>query len=251
MESHHALTTHPQIVGATGDANAQYDFLNDYVSRFFTAAGTPSPNVETQPTDLDIVTYMMSRYTTDKNRRALPAGAVVPKELPTGVSARQFMGDIARRGLEERTGRKFGHATDAELMDAIQYSVFPHMSFWASFGPSMLYRWRPYGNDPDMSIMDILFLAPIPSDGPRPPAAKVIELGPDDHPELAKEQLGQFANVFAQDLGNLPHVQTGVKASKSGLVHYGRYTEMRIRHMHHMIDRFIAEGEARRGAAGA
>jgi phenylpropionate dioxygenase-like ring-hydroxylating dioxygenase large terminal subunit len=244
MESHHSLTTHPQIIAATGDANAQYDFLNDYVSRHFVAAGVPSPNLEKQPSELDIVAYMMSRYTTDRNRRALPAGTVVPESMPEGLSARKFMGDVARRGLEERTGRSFTHASDAELMDAIQYGVFPHMSFWASFGPSTVYRWRPYGNDPDMSIMDILILAPVPEGKPRPATAKLIQLGPDDHPEIAKDSIGQFANVFAQDLGNLPHVQTGVKASKSGLVHYGRYTEMRIRYMHQMIDRFISEGEA-------
>src|SRR3546814_936083 len=162
MESHHALTTHPQIVKATGDANAQYDFLNDYVSRHFTAAGIPSPNVEREPTDIDIVQYMMSRYTTDTKRRALPAGTVMPEELPEGVTPRQFMADIARRGIEERTGRSYVHATDAELIDSIQYGVFPHMSFWASFGPSMVYRWRPYGDDSDISLSDTLILAPFP-----------------------------------------------------------------------------------------
>ena len=245
MESHHSLTTHPQILTATGDANAQYDFLNDHVSRHFVAAGTPSPNIDEHPSDLEMVEYMMSRYSTDKKRRALPAGAAIPDPLPEGFSVRQFMGDIARRGLEERTGRSYDHASDAELIDSIQYGVFPHMSFWASFGASMVYRWRPYGNNPEMSIMDTLILSPIPSEGPRPAAAQVIELGPDDHPTLAKDVLGQFANVFAQDLGNLPHVQTGVHASGIGVVHYGRYTEMRIRHMHQLIDRMIAEGEAR------
>jgi hypothetical protein len=30
-------------------------------------------------------------------------------------------------------------------------------------------------------------------------------------------------------------------------VHFGRYSEMRIRHHHHMIERYIAAGEAARG----
>lgn len=245
MESHHALTTHPQFIKATGDADAQYDFLNDHVSRNFTAPGIPSSNVEQDPSDMDIVQYMMGRYTSDTKRRALPAGTVVPEQLPRGVTPRQFMADIARRGIEERTGRSYAHATDAEPIDSIQYGVFPHMSFWASFGPSMVYRWRPYGDDPNMSIMDTLILSPRPEGEPAPPSAVVVELGPDDHPDIARDSIGQFAAVFAQDLANLPHVKTGLRASGLGVVNYGRYTEMRIRHMHQTIDRYIAEGEAR------
>ena len=62
--------------------------------------------------------------------------------------------------------------------------------------------------------------------------------------DFAPPELAGLAAVFDQDFSNLPHVQTGLKASGNGLVHFSKYTEMRIRHMHHMIDRFIAAGEA-------
>ena len=48
-------------------------------------------------------------------------------------------------------------------------------------------------------------------------------------------------------MGNLPFVQEGLHASGNGVVHFGRYSEMRIRKLHQMIDRYIAEGEAVRG----
>jgi hypothetical protein len=32
MESHHSVTTHPQILGSLNDANSQYDLPNDHVS---------------------------------------------------------------------------------------------------------------------------------------------------------------------------------------------------------------------------
>ena len=45
-------------------------------------------------------------------------------------------------------------------------------------------------------------------------------------------------------MGNLPYVQEGLHSSGNGLVHFGRYTEMRIRKLHQLIDEYIARGEA-------
>ena len=45
-------------------------------------------------------------------------------------------------------------------------------------------------------------------------------------------------------MSNLPHVQSGMAASASGVLHFGRYAEMRIRKMQQMIDRTINEGVA-------
>ena len=51
--------------------------------------------------------------------------------------------------------------------------------------------------------------------------------------------------MFEQDMRNLPHVQSGLKASATRVVHFGKYPEMRIRLMHRMIDRYIAEAAAK------
>ena len=36
------------------------------------------------------------------------------------------------------------------------------------------------------------------------------------------EELGALAGVFEQDMGNLPYVQEGLRASGTGAVHFGR-----------------------------
>jgi hypothetical protein len=137
------------------------------------------------------------------------------------------------------------------MLDALLYNVFPNLSVWAGEGQKLTYRWRPNGLDPDSSIMDIMMLAPIPKGKPRPKPASPIELDYDDMiSDKTPPELAQLAAVFDQDFSNLPHVQTGLKASGNGEVHFGKYSEMRIRHMHHMIDRYIAEGEAASAAAG-
>ncbi len=54
--------------------------------------------------------------------------------------------------------------------------------------------------------------------------------------------------MFEQDMENMLAVQAGLHSSGSGVVHFGLYSEMRIRHMHQMIARMIADGEARADA---
>jgi hypothetical protein len=71
----------------------------------------------------------------------------------------------------------------------------------------------------------------------------VHELGLDE-PWSQAAELGALSTIFEQDMGNLPYVQEGLHASATGLVHFGRYSEMRIRQLHRLLDRFIAEGEA-------
>lgn len=46
--------------------------------------------------------------------------------------------------------------------------------------------------------------------------------------------------VIDQDVGNLPQVQDGLIASGTGLVHLGRYQEVRIRPFHRTLDAYLA-----------
>jgi hypothetical protein len=94
--------------------------------------------------------------------------------------------------------------------------------------------------------MDVIILKRVPETGPRPRPAPVHELGIDE-PWGNAAELGGLAGTFEQDIGDLPYVQEGLHSSGNGLVHFGRYSEMRIRHHHHVIERYIAEGMAARG----
>ncbi len=242
MESHHSITTHPQILPGLADANSQYDILNDWVSRQFSAGGVPSPFLGQIP-EQEIVDYMTGMA---GSRRGRPmAGGPERAILPEGETARRFVADMTRQGLTAETGVDHDDASDAELLDALLYNLFPHMSFWAGHASKLTYRWRPNGLDPNSGIMDIMMHAPIPKGAPRPPPAPVTELDFDESLSSIEGQQGSgLAAVFDQDFSNLPHVQTGLLASGNGVVHFSKYTEMRIRHLHHMIDRLIAEGQA-------
>jgi hypothetical protein len=45
--------------------------------------------------------------------------------------------------------------------------------------------------------------------------------------------------VFEQDMQNLPYVQEGLKASKTGEVNLGDYQEIRIRQFHDTLEKYL------------
>jgi len=47
--------------------------------------------------------------------------------------------------------------------------------------------------------------------------------------------------VIDQDMSNMPFVQEGLLASATGRVQLGAYQEVRIRHMHQTLDRYLAD----------
>jgi phenylpropionate dioxygenase-like ring-hydroxylating dioxygenase large terminal subunit len=235
MESHHALATHPQILPFLADVNSQYDAPSDYVTRQFSASGVPSPVVSDRNFTPDQIISAMSGQTT--SRRGIGGGGLVPE----GVSARAFAAEQTRNQLTADDGYDYSHASDAEMVDALLYNVWPNMSFWAGYAPNLVYRWRPNGLDPETSIMDVILLKRAPKDGPRPAPAPVHELSVDE-PWSAAAELGGLAAIFEQDMGNLPHVQEGLHASGTGVVHFARYSEMRIRLLHQLLERWIEAG---------
>ena len=153
------------------------------------------------------------------------------------LSARQFAADQHRRHYEAKFGADLSTYTDTEILDAIQYHVFPNFSPWSGVGQPIQYLWRPNGNDPESSIMDVMFLAPLPRDGERPAALPVHELS-DDEPWSSARELGKYGPIFDQDTANFARLQKGVKAGRKGNS-YSIYQESKIRHFHATLDAYV------------
>jgi hypothetical protein len=62
----------------------------------------------------------------------------------------------------------------------------------------------------------------------------------DDEPWTAAPELGVLGHVFEQDMDNLPYVQQGLKASKTGEIQLGDYQEIRIRQFHQTLDKYLS-----------
>ncbi|WP_416878494.1 aromatic ring-hydroxylating oxygenase subunit alpha [Litorimonas sp.] len=236
MESHHSQTTHPQLLPSIADINSQYDSLNNYISRHISAGATASPSLDPPLTDIEQLALMQKRGDSRTD-------GVDIDSLPADFRTRSLLADHTRTRLTAETGYDHSDAKDAEVLDYLLYGVFPNMAFWAGYGPKLVYRWRPEPGNPEGSIMDVMLMAPLPKGAKRPPRAQKTVLGYDDRFSDQNPGSSSLKMVFDQDFGNIPHVQTGMKSSAEGVVHFSNYTEARIRYMHQMIDNFIATGE--------
>ena len=103
--------------------------------------------------------------------------------------------------------------------------------------PNIVYRWKPW-KDPDHCLMEVRILSRIPPDQPMPASPPMKFLSVDQKWTEAPE-LGALGEVFEQDMENLPYVQEGLKASKTGEVQLGDYQEIRIRQFHQTLEKYL------------
>jgi nitrite reductase/ring-hydroxylating ferredoxin subunit len=233
MEAWHSIVTHPQILPFTGDANSQYDMWSDHVSRTVTPFGVISPHLyDKGMTEQDIIdAFGLGAGRTGEEGRV--DGVVVPE----GQSAREVLGQINRAQFLEALGYDGAEATDADMLDAWTYNVFPNLSPWGGFAPNIVYRWRPWP-DQDNTLMEVRILARKPKDAALPRAVPMHFLR-DDEPWSTVTAWGRLGGVFDQDMQNLPYVQDGLKASKTGEINFGRYQEMRLKRWHQTVEKYI------------
>lgn len=234
MESHHSYTTHPQLLPYLADTNSKYDAWGDHVTRHMSAMGIPSPLVDaSRYTQDDILHHMFG--TSGRTGGADEGGGV-----PEGATARQHASEMLRAMFAAEDGYDYSDKSDTEILDPILYNLFPNQSYWAGFGPNLVYRWTPI--DVDNTVMEIIRLKRVPKGGERPKPCEVHWIA-DDQPFSSAEELGPLGLIFDQDMGNLPFVQEGLKAlGPDGQVQFGRYAEMRLRLLHQTIDKMIAGG---------
>jgi phenylpropionate dioxygenase-like ring-hydroxylating dioxygenase large terminal subunit len=226
-EAFHVNGTHPQILMSLGDTNSQADVWRN-CARVITPGGTYSPLLETPPTTEQQLMYAMD----------LREGDPIPK-LPEGMSVRAFRAAGMREALRPRAGARVDRLSDAELVDSIDYTLFPNFHPWGAFN-SIVYRFRPNGRDHRSAIMEAIMLAPF--EGKRPPPAKLHWLAPD---ESWSTQLGFLGKVFDQDFFNMPKVQQGLESTYKPGVTLASYQESKVRWLHHRLGEFIEEGEKR------
>jgi phenylpropionate dioxygenase-like ring-hydroxylating dioxygenase large terminal subunit len=228
MESFHVITTHPQLLPGFADANSQYDVFGN-VSRAISARGVPSPYLSWAPDEQQRLNSQIDQRMDDPSML----------EVPEGSTARKTLAEAARRSLRSVLDQAYVETlTDAELVDSYYLTVFPNMHPWGGFN-QITYRFRPNGDDHRSCIMEVLLLSPFR--GKRPPPAAERRLGPDDPWRGAVEELGSLARVFDQDEFNLEAVQKGLRTTQKPGVSFGVYQESKIRHFHHLLDRWLAD----------
>lgn len=224
-EAFHVNATHPQTLPYLGDTNSQVDVWDTF-SRVITPGGTPSPLLEWEPTEPEILRYMLDI------REDMDAPWSVE-----GTTARLSAADSARERWRPVVGGLVDEWSDAEFIDNIDYTLFPNFHPWGGFN-RIVYRFRPNGNDHRSSIMEVFLLAPF--EGERPPPAKTLHLSVEQSWTDASD-LGLLGKVFDQDVFNMERVQIGLEMTRKPGVTLAGYQEAKVRWFNDMLDRWLEQ----------
>lgn len=232
LESYHVLETHPQLLKGTSDANVQYDIHSDHVTRFYAAGGISSPHLSEPLSEQDIVDSMLvgDRSVIDESLN-----------VKDGETARFVMARYLRKILGEKYQCDLSAVSDSEIIDTIEYHVFPNMVLFPGISLPMVYRFRPIGTDPNRTLFEILFMRPKAAHGkyPEPPEPYLVR-----ETESYTSVPGMDPNigaVYDQDTDNLRAQQQGFRASATAVEQLGNYQEVRIRHFQMIVDKYLTQ----------
>jgi phenylpropionate dioxygenase-like ring-hydroxylating dioxygenase large terminal subunit len=226
LESYHVSPTHPQSVPVSEYAETQYDCYGKNLSRLATISIAPVSEAMRKLTPQAFAD--LAAKTTGRE----------PIQLKDGQSYRSALADQRRQEIAKVQGQPVDHLTDVEMLDAVEYFLFPNFLPWNGFGLPIVYRFRPHGDRHDRSIMEVYVLAPRDLSQPAPRAAQILWL-PEDRPFAECAALGRLGPIFDQDYENIVGVWKGLHSTTQKGVMLGRYQESRIRHYHRRIDEFI------------
>ena len=231
LESYHVSATHPQGLRASSWANTQYDVFSKHVTRFLQNLSTGNAHFERSDGGLN-----GGKLSEQEIFEFLGHNA---NDLPQGMYARQRHADILREQLSASMDVDLSRLSNSEMLDSIEYHLFPNACFFPGVVIPLIYRFRPL--TVDTCIHDILMLQPVPEHGPRPKPAEKIRVEMDecyaDVPAFAGNRLGA---VLDQDTANFKRQWAGIKASLKGAETLGNYQEARIRHFHQVLDGYLA-----------
>ena len=230
MENYHTVITHPQLMPSSSGPNTQYDICGQHLSRFYCMQGVPDPALGRELSEQEKVDLFLVG----------DGSTVEPIKVADGDQARPIMANYFREYFDKSLDIEVGDLTDGEILDTIEYTLFPNMFLFPGLSLPMVYRFRPIGNDPNKSLFDLLFLRPIPRSGERPEPAEISRIGIEDSYSSVDGMDDDFGHVYDQDTRNLGLQQEGFKTAYKQGQTLGNYQEIRIRHMHQTLDAYLA-----------
>ncbi len=237
FEAYHVIETHPQIMTYNGDTTSSYDIWDDgksQVSRSITPSAVPSGHLG------DDASRLLAAEESLKTFALMFPGVELPK-IKSAETGRAEVAEWRRQMMGAALGVDFSHCSDSYMLDATQYFMFPNFWPWFGEGLPLTYQFTPHGDNPDECVMETRLTLPVSPNGPRPPAAEIVEID-FDTPIASVPAMGIMSTIFDQDLSNLPLVQLGLHSTRDpqASATLGLYQESRIQAFHDMLDRKIA-----------
>ena len=225
VEAYHSFETHPQALAFAQNNNAQYDIFGERTHRFVHTFGVADIAWPEEQSEQDILDAMPS----------IPDG----EKVPEGMTARQFAAEFQRKAVGEMFDVDLSQRSDSEMLDSIEYHLFPNMFLFPGVALPMIYRFRPNGDDVDSSIFDLLFLRPLTPGEEPPEAPEAYKIGIDESYETVPGIEKWLGHIYDQDTANLDMQQKGFKATKKPGQTLGNYQEVRVRRLHKTLHQYL------------
>lgn len=246
MESWHVLTVHPQFSVSTADRCSEH-WASGNFSRGVVAQGQTSDYVTHTPSEQDIMDTFVGVWEDMKDKRP-PA-----LTLPPGTTARTALAAGAREMLRPALGAFVDEMCDAECVDVFYWTLFPNFHPFGGYNQPFVYRFTPYQDDHTRSVMEGIFLLPVPP-GAEVPPSKPIRWLTDDEDFTALPELGSFGSFLSQDIANMGGIAGGLHSNQRGYVNFAASFELKIRHFYSLYEKWMglsAEQEVAALKAGA
>ena len=231
LEAYHVMETHSQLMRAHGDANTQYDFYGDNINRLINVAGVPSIFLKEKISEQEILDFFLVGDRSDFGDQLL---------VKEGGSARKVMAQFLRDQVSMQTGTDLAAVSDSEIVDSTAYFVFPNQQFFSGISFPIVYRFRPNGLRHDRSLFDLLILKSRPKNGVAFETATPVRIRSEQSYTTVPGMDPYVGNVFDQDTGNMEAAQQGAMTSGKAGATLGNYQEIRIRHMHKTLEKYLA-----------
>lgn len=230
MEGYHIAATHPQTNSYSGDNNAEYDIWPGvrHISRVISSIGVITNTAPVNTTEQVMLDDMV---------KDMPVVGRGPFVLDEDETARIRLAELFRKSLGKSTGADLSEVSDAEMIDTVQYLVFPNFIPWGGIGAPVVYRFRPHGTDPDACLMEVMYLF-VAAKG-RPEKEEPMHFLTDGEVFSDALELGGLGPVLDQDLENLELIQKGLHAMHKPGVTLSNYQEVRIRHFHQTLSQYV------------
>lgn len=229
IETFHVIGLHPEALPFFGDINSQYDVWpgRRHVSRMINPSGVGSPHLGDKLTPQRIV-EAAARF------GLCEGGALKDDETPR----RRVVASL-RRFYTETFGVDLSGWSDSEVVDVIEYYLFPNLVLFGGLGSPLVYRSRPDGDDPNRSIFEVWLLLP-GREGIAAPAPTPTRMLADNERFADVAELSYYGPVIDQDSDMMHRVQHGLRSSRKGRVTLSNYQEIRIRHMRRTLAEYMA-----------
>lgn len=201
------------------------------MNRLINVAGTPSvfcTETQTEQQILDL--FLIADRDDVADNLVVPEGGTARR-----VMAQHFRDSVAKNGPD------LSQVSDSEIVDSIAYFVFPNQQFFSGVSFPIVYRFRPLGMAHDRALFDLILLKPRPTDGTEVFPAEPVYLKVEESYTTVPGMDPYVGHVFDQDTGNMQAAQEGAMTAKKGGATLANYQEIRIRHFHRTLSKYLAQ----------